>query len=107
MDLLHRCGAFSTAIAIMGCAMVYADQPASPETATDNDQVRRLMHPTAAELASEESGRVYIYDGLEANAVNAALDRYFERIENMMFTRIHHLPPTGAGPVEIEDDGCD
>jgi hypothetical protein len=35
------------------------------------------------------------------------MDEHFDRIENMMFTRIHHLPPSGAGPAVVEDDGCD
>jgi hypothetical protein len=36
------------------------------------------------------------------------MDQHFERIENMMFTRVHHLPPPGAGvPAYLEDDGCE
>jgi hypothetical protein len=52
---------------------------------------------------------VFIYDSLEMGQVDDALDQNFDRIEHMMFIRIHHLPPTGAGPdeeVEAEDDGC-
>lgn len=79
---------------------------ASPAV-SDDWQVDRLLHPTEAQLAAEARGSVVIYEGLEAGQVAHAMDEHFERIQNMMFTRIHHLPPTGAGgEVEIEDDGC-
>lgn len=71
-------------------------------------QTDRLLQPTEAQRAAELHGRVMIYDGLEANLIARAMDRHFERIQNMMFIRIHHLPPSGAGgAAEIEDDGCD
>jgi hypothetical protein len=107
MDFLHHCGAFSASIAILWCVTAHADQHAHlvyPEVRHD---LRRLMHPSPVELASEERGKVHIYDSLEINEVNAALDQNFERIQNMMFIRINHLPPTGSGPAEVEDDGCE
>ena len=75
-------------------------------------QANRLMQPTAAQLEAEARGKVVIYDGLDMRQVNVALDRHFERIQNMMFVRIHHLPPSGAGgggkgEAEVEEDGCD
>lgn len=78
-------------------------------TATADDwQINRLMAPTPAQLAAEADGAVVIYDGLAAAQVAAAMDQHFERIENMMFTRIHHPPRTGAGgAVYVEEDGCD
>ena len=69
-------------------------------------QANRLMQPTKAQLRAEACSAVAIYDGLEIGQVNAALDHHLERIQNMMFVRIHHLPRTGAGD-EAEDDGCD
>ena len=72
-------------------------------------QELRLHAPTQAQLEREKKGRVFIYDGLEYNAVEAAMDQHFDRIQNMMFTRIHHLP-SGAGAAaeaEVENDGCD
>ena len=107
MDLANRVGPWCASSALFWCVAVDAkehENRTSPEYRYD---LRRLMQPSAAELASEERGNVHIYDSLEINEVNAALDENFERMQNMMFTRIHHLPPTGAGPVEIEDDGCD
>ena len=109
MDFLHHCGALcaSSTLFLCACATVdtnHRDNTAPPEARHD---LRRLMHPSPAELASEERGKVHIYDSLEINEVDAALDQNFERIHNMMFIRINHLPATGSGPAEVEDDGCD
>jgi hypothetical protein len=109
MDVLHHCGVFCASLAILWCVAAHADQHANLASTEDRYDLRRLMQPTAAELASEEKGRVHIYDSLEINEVNAALDENFERIQNMMFISINHPPPPGAGPdeeVEVEDDGC-
>jgi hypothetical protein len=76
----------------------------SPET---DWQMRLLMAPTESQQVAEQRGRVFIYDSLTLGQVDAALDQHFDRIQNMMFVRIHHLPPTGVGPAEVEDDGCE
>ena len=94
MHFPHHCGAFCASIAISWCVAAHADQHVDVASTEDRYDLRRLMQPSAAELASEERGRVHIYDSLEINEVNAALDQNFERIQNMMFTRIHHLPAT-------------
>jgi len=107
MDLVLRAGAFCASTTLFWCIAANADQHANPASPDKRYDLRRLMQPSAAELASEERGHVHIYDSLEINEVDVALDANFDRIQNMMFTRIHHLPPTGAGPMEVEDDGCD
>ena len=109
MDFAHLNGAFCAATTLLWCVAAHANQHESHAIPEDRYDLHRLMYPSAAELASEERGTVHIYDSLEINEVNAALDQNFERIQNMMFTRIHHLPPPGAGPdeAEVEDDGCD
>ena len=89
----------------LGMAPVQADGAVNP--AEGSWQERRLMQPSAKQLERESKGGVFIYDGLEHNTVQRAMDEHFDRIEYMMFTRIHHLPPTGSGPAEIEDDGCE
>lgn len=71
-----------------------------------NWQERRLFQPTTQQLQQERQGQVFIYDGLEQDTVQKAMDANFDRIQNMMFTRIHHLPPTGSGPAIVENDGC-
>ena len=107
MGYLHRSNAFCAATTFLWCVGVDAHQHESPAIPEDRYDLRRLMYPSAAELASEERGKVHIYDSLEINEVNAALDENFERIQNMMFIRINHLPATGSGPAEVEDDGCE
>ena len=46
-----------------------------------------------------------IYDGLDNNTIERALDKHFDRIDNMMFVRIHHVDDDGED--YDEDDGCD
>ena len=106
MGYLHRSNAFCAATTFLWCVAVDAKEHANFVSPQDRYDLRRLMHPSAAELASEEKGKVHIYDSLEIDAVKAALDQNFDRIQNMMFIRINHLPATGSGPAEVEDDGC-
>lgn len=89
--------------AVLACGLAVFAAPAHADW-----QVDRLISPTPAQLAAEAEGRVVIYDGLDANLIGYAMDTRFERIQNMMFIRIHHLPPPGAGgEAVVEDDGCD
>lgn len=48
-----------------------------------------------------------VRDALDIDEVKAALDQNFERIQNIMFSRINHLAAIGSGPAEVEDDGYD
>lgn len=68
-------------------------------------QLRRLLTPTAGEVIAESNGKVHIYDGLSSAEVDIALDGYFNRIDNMMFTRIVQIDEQGEQ--YVEDDGCD
>jgi len=79
--------------ALPGCTVVSADHRDDHAVAEDRYDLRRLMQPSAPERAAERKGHVHIYDSHETDEVNTALDENFDRIENMMFTRIHHLPP--------------
>ena len=107
MVFLPHCGAFCAATALLRCAAAHAQQQANLVSPAGHYDLRRLNHPSAAELASEKRGRVQIYDSLETNEGNAALDENFERIPNTMFIRISRLSATGSGPAEFEDDGYD
>jgi hypothetical protein len=76
-------------------------------------ELRRLFQPTDAELAAEERGRLYIYEGLRDTDVQRALDEEFERVDNMMFIRTRKTDQAGevkrdeeTGEEEYEDDGC-
>lgn len=72
--------------------------------AEDGFQLKVLLAPEASVLQAEARGRVMIYDGLDEEVVERALDEQFDRIENMMFTRIRHTEPDGE--VITVDDGC-
>lgn len=72
--------------------------------AGDSYQRMALLNPSQGQLQAEERGRVMIYDGLENDVVERALDTQFERIEHMMFTRIPQAQDDGT--VIVEDDGC-
>ena len=72
--------------------------------AEDRFQTNALFKPSEALLRAESRGRIMIYDGLESEVVEHALDEQFGRIEHMMFTRIRHTEPDGS--VIVEDDGC-
>jgi len=106
MDFPHHSGKLCATCALfLGIAACATEVPRYSD---DSDwQLKLLMTPSPSQLAAEQSGRVFIYDSLEMGEVNAALDENFERMQNMMFIRINHLPPTGSGPAEVEDDGCD
>lgn len=76
-------------------------------SSTPDWQERRLLQPSDSQRRQERRGTVFIYDGLDHGTVQRAMDQNFDRIQNMMFTRIHHLPPTATGPAVVENDGCD
>jgi hypothetical protein len=78
----------------------------------DKWQVNRLFEPTTFQQEKETQGQIMIYDGLRDTTVKEALDTNFERIENMMFTRVVVTNQVGQpqrdeeGNVITEDDGC-
>ncbi len=46
-----------------------------------------------------------IYDSLDNETVELAMNEQFDRIENMMFVRTQYIQEDGE--YEVEDDGCD
>jgi len=73
-------------------------------SAEDSFQMNALFNPGKSLLQAEARGRVMIYDGLNEEVVERALDEQYGRIEHMMFTRTRHTEPDGV--VSVEDDGC-
>ena len=76
-------------------------------------ELRRLLEPTESELHAESQGRIYIYDGLRDVDVELAMERQFDRIENMMFIRVKPTDEDGevlldpkTGEDLVPDDGC-
>ncbi|MGB5736782.1 MAG: hypothetical protein WBM40_20315 [Thiohalocapsa sp.] len=88
--------------------------PATGKTTDVSEiELRRLLEPTPSELAQEESGRIYIYDGLRDIDIDHAMREQFDRVEHMMFIRTKKTNDAGAvrrdektGEAEVEDDGC-
>jgi hypothetical protein len=72
-----------------------------------SDQYYRniLFNPDKSLLLAESRGRVTIYDGLESEVVDRAMESQFDRIQNMMFVGVRHTQSDGS--VEVEQDGCD
>lgn len=75
-------------------------------------QNNRLFAPTAHQRQQEKRGSVVIYDGLKDTTIDKAMDKAFDRIQNMMFVRIIRTSTDGQpkhqknGQVMVEDDGC-
>lgn len=80
--------------------------------AADKWQTNRLFEPTTYQRKKESQGQIMIYDGLLDTSVKDALDGNFDRIENMMFTRVIVTDFNGQPQVDelgntlVEDDGC-
>jgi hypothetical protein len=76
-------------------------------------QQNALFNPGSFVKYREQKGLVTIYDGLAETEVNRFLDTQFDRIENVMFTRVKLTDASGAvrknadGSAIVQDDGCD
>ena len=79
----------------------------------DTIQLKNLFEPSQSQLRRETKGHIYIYDGLTDRLVNQAMDKQFDRIQNMMFVGTIVTDTQGEpavddhGDVIAEDDGCD
>lgn len=80
----------------------------------DSWLMKMIYHPSPSLLKRESRGFVNIYDGFTDTQVDEILDRQFERIGHMMFTRMKITSSAGAvlkdpitGEDMVEDDGCD
>lgn len=98
-------GTFTNRIAAVLLTAVVLTLPGLAAGAGDVFQYGTLFNPSQSQLKAESRGRVMIYDGLAEHDVDQALDTQFERIDNMMFTRIHRNAQDD-GEVEVDDDGC-
>lgn len=87
---------------IVSCFALSLSPLAHEAWAEQDWQQRRLLNPSAEERAREESGQVFIYDGLPETQVDQAVDTQFGRLENMMFIRVRHPEPDGE--ISTDDD---
>lgn len=91
--------------------MAHADELALFQ-AVEKWQMNRLFKPTHAQRNYEHNGDVVIYDGLKDITVERAIDENFDRMQNMMFTRVILTDENGQpkrgddGEVLVADDGC-
>jgi hypothetical protein len=65
-------------------------------------RLRWLTQPTPREPEQEESGQVYVYDGLLDRGIENALDRHFDRIQYMMF--VGAVKPEASGQPLVNPD---
>ena len=86
---------------------------ASAET-LERWQMKMIYQPKDFVLEREAKGFVHIYDGFDQNQVDQILDDKFDRMDNMMFTRVKLTDSSGdilldpeTGDELTADDGCD
>jgi hypothetical protein len=88
---------------------------ATPTRATElrDIELRRLFEPTPAEIRAEQSGRIFIYEGLRDVDVARAMREEFDRVDAMMFIRVQVTDEQGevtkepaTGTPVYQDDGC-
>ena len=75
---------------------------AIPASALDSYQERVLFSPSSEILQAEARGRIMIYDGLKNETIEKALEKQFDRIENMMFVRTVYVQENGD--YSVDDD---
>ncbi len=105
-----------TLLALIQCVSLSAEGQgtAAPRLDDERWQLRRLHHPTQAELARESQGSVFIYENFTDRSVDHAMDTHFERIQSMMFVGTivtgeggEELVDPATGQAVTEEDGCD
>ena len=76
-------------------------------------QLQRLFEPTDHQLRQEESGFVFIYDGIKSSDIERVMSEQFHRLDSIMFTGIIITDEDGepvldpvTGLAMREDDGC-
>jgi len=88
--------------AVVTALLLLAVQRSQAAAEENSYSYKMLNSPSEAVLSAEANGRVTIYDGLKSKTIDRAMDRQFNRIENMMFIRTRH--PQKNGEYETDDD---
>lgn len=74
-------------------------------------EMKKLFEPSDQQLIAEANGSIIIYDGIPDSEVDRAMDEHFNRIDNMMFTRIKYNNVNDIDSevneiLTIDDDDC-
>ena len=101
----------SLQMACVALAMFTGAISAEAGQQADDWQVKRLLHPTAQQRASEQQGHVFIYDSLKEKVVDRAMEQGFDRIDSMMFINVKKNEDSGTSTTDVDaddadDDGC-
>ncbi len=94
-----------TAAAILISMHTSAVDAAQASNSFKNFQMKTMYEPASYVLKREARGAVTISVGFTSQEVDQAMDEHYDRIENMMFTRM--VISDDAGGSFIADDGCD
>ena len=95
----------NAAVALLICMHAISIRAAQASDFNKDFQMKTIYEPASYVLNREARGAVTIYDGFTSQEVDQVMDDHFNRIENMMFTRVVVTSPDGE--VEVMDDGCD
>jgi hypothetical protein len=75
-------------------------------------QKQMLLEPSYQQLHQEDRGQVFVYNGITSADIDLAMDRYYDRIDNMMFVNTVWTNEKGEPEIDpytgnpIVDDDC-
>lgn len=75
-------------------------------------QKQMLFEPSEQQIAQEQGGQVFVYNGITSADIDLAMDRYYDRIDNMMFVNTVWTNEEGEPIVDpytgnpVVDDDC-
>jgi hypothetical protein len=75
-------------------------------------QKQMLFEPSDQQIALEERGQVFVYNGITSADIDIAMDKYYDRIENMMFVNTVWTNKEGEPIIDpytgnpVVDDDC-
>ncbi len=101
MNKINKTGTNQLAKTLLALGMLTSSVAAYAENGYQHSV---LFSPSPSILQAEAKGRIMIYDSLENETVEMAMNEQFDRIENMMFVRTQYIQEDGE--YEVEDD-CD
>ena len=93
--------------------LMSSPQAAFSDSVYSKWQMKRLLHPSEAQLKQEQQGKIFIYDGLRDKDIERVMKDQFNRVESMMFVHTITTDKKGkpkrdpdSGIVITSDDDC-